>query len=219
MTSKKGYIVFFDLDKTLLSVNSGKVLAWAAYKDGLLTTNNLIRAVFLSLIYKLHLLNSLKITVLMVKWLKGIPETTVKVFAKKLVEEKLINTIRPSMLKEIKKHKKRGAQIIILSAALPYVCQPLADYLKIDGVICSAMEIDQGLFTGKPHGKMCIEEEKAIRIREYCQKYSFSLKDAFCYGDSYSDRFVLKTVGNPICVKPDKKLYNLAITEDWILMN
>ncbi|MCK5774930.1 MAG: HAD-IB family hydrolase [Bacteroidales bacterium] len=219
MSSKENYIVFIDLDKTLLTVNSGKVLAWAAYKEGLLSNRNLIKAISLSLIYKLHLINSVKTTVLMVEWLKGLSETAVENFAKKVTEQKLINLIRPSMIEEINKHKKQKARIIILSAALPYICQPLANHLNLDGVICSTMEIDQGLFTGKPQGKMCMEEEKAVRIREYCQKNNFNLQDAYCYGDSYSDRFVLDIVGNPVCVNPDNRLDKLAIAKAWILMN
>jgi len=219
MTSEEKYIVFFDLDKTLLTVNSGKVLAWAAYQEGLLSNRNLIRAIFLSIIYKLHLINSIKITVLMVEWLKGLSETAVQSFAKKVVEQKLIDLIRPSMIEEINKHKKQKARMIILSAALPYICQPLANHLNLNGVICSTMEIEQGLFTGRPRGKMCMEEEKTIRVRKYCKKNAFNLQDAYCYGDSYSDRFVLKIVGNPICVNPDKKLYKLAMIKNWILMN
>ena len=218
MSAKEKYIVFIDLDKTLLTVNSGKVLAWAAYKEGLLSTVNLIRAIFLSIIYKLHLINSVKITVLMVEWLKDIPETVVQSFAKKVVEQKLIDLIRPSMIEEINKHKKQKARIIILSAALPYICQPLANHLNLEGVICSTMEIEQGLFTGKPQDKMCMEEEKAVRIREYCQNNDFNLKDTFCYGDSYSDRFVLEIVGNPVCVNPDNRLHKLAITRAWLVM-
>jgi len=219
MTSEEKYIVFFDLDKTLLTVNSGKVLAWAAYKEGLLSNRNLIRAIFLSIIYKLHFIKSVRTTVLMVKWLKGVSEVSVQSFAEKLVKQKLIDLIRPSMIEEINKHKKQKARIIILSAALPYICQPLASYLNLNGVICSTMEIEQGLFTGRPNGKMCMEEEKTIRVREYCEKNAFDLQDAYYYGDSYSDRFVLKIVGKPICVSPDKKLYKLAMTKNWILMN
>ncbi len=218
MEQKGAYIVFVDLDKTLLTTNSGKVLAWAAYKKGLLSTSNLLKAISLSLLYKLKLINSLKSTELMVKWLKGIPESTVKDFGNQLVKQKLISMLRPSMLQEIERHKKQGAHIVLLSAALPYVCIPLSQYLKLNDVISSVMEIQEGLFTGKPMGKMCIEEEKEIRVRQYCLDKSYLLPEAYCYGDSYSDRFVLEIIGNPVCVAPDKRLRKLAVIKKWALL-
>ena len=218
MKQKGAYIVFVDLDKTLLTANSGKILAWAAYKNGLLSTPNLIKAISLSIIYKLQLLNSVKITELMVKWLKNIPESTVQVFGEQLVNQKLITMLRPSILQKIKYHKKQGAYIVLLSAALPYICLPIAKHLKLDDVICSIMEIKNGLFSGKPLGKMCIEEEKEIRVKQYCLDKTYNLSEAYCYGDSYSDRFALSIVGNPVGVAADKKLRKLAKIKRWTLM-
>jgi len=218
MKQKGAYIVFIDLDKTLLITNSGKVLAWAAYKQGLLSTPNLIKAISLSVIYKMQLLGTVKITELMVKWLKGISEKKVEAFGNLLVNQTLVNMMRPSMLKEIEKHKKQAAHIVLLSAALPYICQPLSEYLKLNDVICSAMEIKEGNFTGRPLGKMCIEEEKEVRARQYCWDHSYQLSEAYYYGDSYSDRFILKEVGNPVCVAPDKRLHKLSVMKKWTLM-
>ncbi len=219
MSEKGTYLVLFDLDKTLLTTNSGKVLVWASYKKGLLTTLNLLKAIILSLIYKLRLKNSVKITELMVKWLKDVPETSVKDLANNVVKRKLIHMLRPSMIREIERHRAQGAHIVILSAALPYICWPLANHLKLDDIICSSMEIENGVFTGRPDGKICIEKEKEIRIQQYCLDKSYNLEETYCYCDSYSDRFALELAGNPICVAPDKRLRKLAKIRKWPVMD
>ena len=215
MTKNGKYIVILDLDKTLLSINSGKTLTLESYKSGLLSTINLTKAIILSTIYKLRLKNPVRITELMVKWLKGVPESSVKELTKQLVKQMLIPAIRPSIIKEIELHKKQGAHIVLLSAALQYVCKPIANYLKIDAIICSSMEIVNGVFTGKPQGQICMEKEKAIQIRKYCFNNSYNLKEAYCYADSFSDRFVMEISGNPICVAPDKKLRKLSEINSW----
>ncbi len=218
MTQNREYIAIIDLDKTLLTVNSGKIFVLSAYKKGHLSIYNLVKAIILSIMYKLWPKSAIKITELMVKWLKGVPENTVEELAKQVVKQELVHTLRPSIIQEIEKHKKQNAHIVILSAALPYICKPIADFLKLDGIICSAMETVQGIFTGKPKGKICMGQEKETRIRQYCLNNSYNLQTAHCYGDSYSDRFVLEVSGNPICVAPDKKLKKLAETKNWLVM-
>ncbi len=209
------YVVFFDLDKTLLAVNSSVPLILAAYKRKLLTTASLLHAVRLSLAYKLRLGNTVRITEAMVSWLKGIPEATVRELSEHIVQEKLIYEIRPAIIREIKDHKTRGARIVMLSASMSYTCEPIAQYLHFDDVICSAMEVVDGVFTGKPRGRICIGEEKEVRMRAYCEQTAFDLKEAWCYGDSYSDRFIMEICGNPVCVAPDKRLSRLAKTGSW----
>ena len=213
MTQEKRYAVFIDLDRTLLTINSSIPLILMSYKRGLMKTPALLKAVWLSIIYKLRLKNAIDATNAMAFWLKGVPETTVAEISKQLVEEKLIPRLRPSMLQEIEQHRAHGARLVILSASLPYTCEPLAQQLKIDDMICSTMDVKKGLFTGK--GNICIEKEKEIRMREYCRNTSIALKDVYAYGDSYSDRFVLKTCGHPVAVSPDKRLRTLARRYQW----
>jgi len=219
LTQNKAYIVFFDLDKTLLSVNSGKELILLAHKKGLMSTSDLIRAIILAIIFKLKLRNPVIVTKLMAKWLKGISEKELSNLSGQLVEQSLIGKIRPSMIQEIELHKKKGAHIVLLSAALPYICIPIAKHLALDNVICSSMETAEGMFTGKPLGNICIGEEKEIRARQYCDEKSFQMQTAYAYGDSYTDQFILKSVGNPVCVAADKKLRELSSKNAWKMID
>lgn len=218
MGNQKKYIAFFDLDKTVLSVNSSVPLILKAYQRGLMPTSSLLKAVWLSIVYKLRLQNTVDITESMAFWLKGIPEDTVATLSEQMVSQKLIRRIRPAILKEIEHHRSQGARVVILSASLPYTCKPLARHLHMDDVICSSMEVVDGKFTGKPDGKICIEEEKEIRVRQYCGQ-DCVLQEAWCYGDSYSDRFIMDVCGNVVCVSPDSRLKKLAKSRGWKVIN
>ena len=54
-SNSKGYIAFFDLDRTITSVISGRAIALMAYRKGLLKNYSFLRAILLSVLYKLRL--------------------------------------------------------------------------------------------------------------------------------------------------------------------
>ncbi len=41
------------------------------------------------------------------------------------------------------------------------------------------------------------------------------LAESYAYGDSYSDREFLESVGHPVAVNPDRALRRLAASQDW----
>ncbi len=51
----KSYIAFFDLDDTLIRANSGKLLVRGAYEKGMMSLPDLIKALWLSFLYKFRL--------------------------------------------------------------------------------------------------------------------------------------------------------------------
>ncbi|MEJ2054937.1 MAG: hypothetical protein P8X42_13535 [Calditrichaceae bacterium] len=67
----------------------------------------------------------------------------------------------------------------------------------------------------RPAGAYCYGDEKLNKIIEYCKSNHFDLGKAYYYADSYSDLNVLKAVGNPVCVSPDRKLKKIAQKEGW----
>jgi len=85
----------------------------------------------------------------------------------------------------------------------------------MDDIICSDIEVKNGYLTGRPRGRLCFGEEKKSRLREYCEKNNTKTSDAWYYGDSISDLPALSSVGNPLCVNPDKKLKKAAHKRGW----
>jgi putative phosphoserine phosphatase/1-acylglycerol-3-phosphate O-acyltransferase len=219
MDTFKSYIVFFDLDKTILSINSGHVLVREAYKSGLMSTADLLNAFYLSWLYKLNLRDTTLIISGMGKWLKGLTEAEVTELCERVVNKHLIGTIRPGIYSEIKLHRDHNAEIVILSSVITEMCRPLASHIGADNSICTAMEIADGVLTGFPEKKFCFEDEKRVRLLEYCEVRNYDLSEAFYYGDSISDFPALKVVGHPVCVVPDRKLARIAHERGWKIIN
>jgi len=213
------YIAFFDLDQTIARSISGKALVIEAYRKGLLTRRDLIKAVFLSIAFRLKLKDPLKIIDDMVSWVEGIPEKTMIDLCSEVFREVLAPSIYKEARSEIEIHKEKNAKVIILSSTLITVCQEMAKNLGIDDIICTELEVRDGYLTGRPVGHLCFGEEKAVRLKEYCEKNNYSPSDAWYYGDSFADLAALNSVGNPVCVNPDKKLKETAISRSWKIVS
>jgi HAD superfamily hydrolase (TIGR01490 family) len=214
----KSYVAFFDLDKTLLSINSGSVLVREAYKRGLMSTSELLNAIYLSWLYKFHLRDTSIIVSGMGIWLKGMTLDEMNVLSEHVLIKHLIDAIRPEIYTEIKFHRGNNAEIVILSSAIIQICKPLGTYIGADNILCTVMEVADGVFTGAPENKFCFEDEKRIRLIQYCEMRNYNLNEAFYYGDSISDLPALKVVGHPVCVQPDRRLSRISRENGWKIL-
>jgi HAD superfamily hydrolase (TIGR01490 family) len=212
------YVAFFDLDKTLLSINSGSVLVREAYKRGLMSTSDLLNAIYFSWLYKFHLRDTSIIVSGMGRWLKGMTLDEMNVLSEHVVNKHLVDAIRPEIYSEIKFHRENNAEVVILSSAIIQICRPLGSYIGADNIVCTVMEVADGVFTGLPENKFCFEDEKRIRLIQYCEMRNYNLNEVFYYGDSISDLPALKVVGHPVCVQPDRRLSRVSHENGWRIL-
>lgn len=213
------YVVFFDLDLTLIRSVSGRELAKGAYKSGLLSSSDLLRALLLSVAFRLKLKDPLTVIDKMVAWVKGIPEEPFTKFCIEISDKILIPSVYSEALTEIAFHRSNNARLVILSSALDPVCKRVAQKLNLDDQLCSSLEAENGSLTGRPAGPLCFGQQKAVRLAAYCLENHYSTSDAWFYTDSISDITALKAVGNPVCINPDKALKRAALKEDWKILS
>jgi HAD superfamily hydrolase (TIGR01490 family) len=127
----------------------------------------------------------------------------------------MIPSIHRQVVDELKMHRDNKALTVILSSSLVPICKAVAEYLEMDDIICSELEVRDGFLTGKPKGNLCYGNEKLVRLREYCKKNNTPVADAWYYGDALVDQPPLSIVGHPVCVNPDKKLRRIAKENNW----
>ena len=209
------YFVFFDIDRTITRTISGKALARAACQKKLMSRTELLKALYVSLAYKLSLKDPVKVINDMVSWVRGLPEKTMADLCSGVVREDLLPSINSEARSEIKDHKNKNAKLIILSSSLLPVCRELAASLGMDDYLCSCLEAENGFLTGRTEGPLCFGEEKSVRLLGYCEKNNTRPSEAWYYGDSISDIHALTSVGNPVCVNPDRQLRKAAISRGW----
>jgi HAD superfamily hydrolase (TIGR01490 family) len=209
------YVAFFDLDRTITGAISGKALALAAYSKGLLSKRSVLNGVFLSFIYRLQILDPFKIVKDMIGWVKGMPEEVMNELCSEVVNKELMPSVFKEAISEIEFHKSKNARVILLSSSLKPICLNIARQLDIDDILCTDLEVIDGRLTGLPVGRICFDEEKAVRLISYCESHNYSTDLCWYYGDSISDLPALNKVGHPVCINPDNKLKKTAKRRNW----
>jgi len=211
----KDYVAFFDVDQTIIKGNSGKILALHAYKNGIFSTKNMLTGLFLSWIFKIGMVSPEKMINIMAGWLKGISEEKINALISKIFKDVRENHIRKMAINEVELHNRKNGRTVILSSAISHICAPIKEYLKMHDMICSDIEVINGIFSGLPDGKFCYKEEKLFQAIKYCKQHGFSLADAYFYSDSTEDLPLLEKVGNPVCVSPEPALAKIAQQKKW----
>lgn len=199
-------IAFFDLDRTITRAVSGRLLVTGAIRRGLMKKSDILKALWLSSAYRLNLRDPVSIMNEMLIWVKGIKVSDFSVLCSDVAREDLFPSVYKEAVAAIGLHRGNNVRTVLLSSSVSQICREISDHLGIDDIICSELEVSEGLLTGSPIGNLCFGEEKARRLTGYCEKNNCSPANAWYYGDSISDLPALSLVGNPVCINPDRKL-------------
>jgi HAD superfamily hydrolase (TIGR01490 family) len=212
---------FFDLDKTVIARASVVAFGGPLRRRGLVNRRTVARAVLGQLLFLWFGADEAKMA--------KIRESMLEVAAgwdrdevRAIVEETLSDVIEPLIFAEaqslISQHRAAGDRIWIVSSAPAEIVEPLAAMLGVDGAIASKAEIDElGRYTGK------IEfyaqgEGKAAAIRMLAESHHLDLDESSAYSDSITDLPMLKTVGHPFAVNPDRALAKEAKERGWEIL-
>jgi HAD superfamily hydrolase (TIGR01490 family) len=212
------YIAFYDLDHTILDGNSATHLVREVRNRGVMSERQYRHAVWLSILYKLNIGDPTKMINRMLSWLKGVKETDIMKLCQEIFDHIIKETIRPEILETIREHRVQKAKVVLLSSATAPICQPITLYLELDEMICTRLESEGGILTGHTHGKLVYGLEKKVRMLDYCHENNYDPQEAWYYGDSYTDKYVMEAVGFPVAVSPDKKLLRIANRNNWPIL-
>ena len=124
----------------------------------------------------------------------------------------------PRMLEVAYDHQDAGRPIFICTAAAQEMAELLAIVLTFDGAVGSVAEVIDGVYTGREGGPFNYREGKAQAIRELAEREDIDLDASYAYSDSESDLPMLRLVGHPVAVNPDKELARVAREEGWETM-
>lgn len=115
----------------------------------------------------------------------------------------------------LEKHRKEGDYLLIITATIRFVTEPIAKQLRVDDLLASEGEMINGRYTGKPTGIPCFQEGKVERLQNWLKENKQELAGSYFYSDSHNDLPLLKVVDNPVAVDPDETLKNYAEENGW----
>jgi HAD superfamily hydrolase (TIGR01490 family) len=208
-------IAFFDVDKTVLSVNSAALWVRREFHAGNVTRWQAARAAGWLGLYHLGFARLDHVIVEAVRGLRGRVERDVIDRTMAFFKSDVQATIQPAARAAIAHHKARGDLIFLLTSSTNYLCAPLGDDLQIDGFLANRLEVEAGIFTGEPVWPLCFGAGKVEHARVVADKLKIALSDCTFYTDSASDLPMLEAVGHPVTVDPDPRLRRIARRRGW----
>lgn len=115
---------------------------------------------------------------------RGMSEVAVRQSGRKFSDEILPSVIRPIALERIRWHKAQGDRVVVVSGALDLYLSHWCEQHQVD-LICSKLETDDGVLTGRYRGEQCVGKEKSRQIREKYNIDDFPV--LYAYGDTKED--------------------------------
>jgi HAD superfamily hydrolase (TIGR01490 family) len=213
----KEYAAFFDMDKTILSENSGQLYYKYYFKKGEIRFRDYLKLLPIPVLYAFGLLKLEYISKVLSEKYIGLTENEIYKKTQKWFDDFGHEFIRDKMIDEIEYHRKNDAEIVLISASPRNLCYPVFEHLNMDKLISTDLIVEDNIFKGI-QGKSVYKDEKVNRAKQYLEKNNFNFEDSFFYSDSISDLPLLEKVGNPVCVNPDKKLTKIAINKQWKIL-
>ena len=123
--------------------------------------------------------------------------------------------IFPAATRQIVEHQTNGNLIVFVTGSLDFIVAPVADCLHADYTLSMSLCEKEGKFTGELTSFPLGEEEKALAIKTFAEQHELDLSTCYAYGDSCADLPMLRSVGYPAVVNPDKQLRQIARHAGW----
>lgn len=208
-------IAFFDVDKTILRVNSASLWVQREVRAGNMRRRDAARAGFWLGAYHLGYANLDDLITEAVRTLKGKRERDVIDRTMDFYREEIAMTVKPAAQVAIDAHKKNGDLVFLLTSSSNYLMAPLSDLLQIDGFLANRFVAEGGVFTGEAHTPLCFGAGKVEHAQIVADKVGVRLDECAFYTDSASDLPMLEAVAEPVAVDPDPWLRRVANRRGW----
>ena len=203
---------FFDLDGTLLPGTSAEAMLLPRLA---LSGTLELRAIAGALVRTVSHLGSLEGMLRSNKhYLYGMPVANFELICEAIAAE-VVRSVPRIMQREIASERERGALLVLLSGTFEPLARSVAERLGFDHVIATRLRAEDGRLTGTIDGLHPYGSNKALLALECAREQRIDLAGSSAYADRWTDHFVLRIVGNPVVVDPDRKLRDHAVRAGW----
>jgi HAD superfamily hydrolase (TIGR01490 family) len=206
---------FFDMDLTVLAVNSGTLWVKHLVRRREISARNLLRSLWWLALYRLALIDGEVVTAEVAGTVKGQAEADLRRVCDAWFADEVEQHITPAARAKIAEHRAKGHLLAILSSSSPYATEPLAARLDIPHTLCTRLAVRDGVFTGEVAGPVCFGPGKVRVAEAFAREHDVDLDASWFYSDSYSDLPMLERVGHPVAVNPDLRLWRHARRHHW----
>ncbi len=200
-------LAIFDIDYTITRKESlMEFFKYIVSKD-IKNIKFLPRALYSGLMYGIKVYDERKVKECFLKFIENIDEVELANLTKSFYDERLSKILYKDAVEMIKKLKKEGYMVILISASPEFYIKEFYAIKEVDLIIGTKFAFEGGKFIRKMDGNNCKGEEKVRRLNEVLKEKNIKVdfKNSYMFSDSLSDKPLLDLVGNPYLINYKKK--------------
>lgn len=206
---------FFDLDRTIIRVNSAILWAKHERKRGFISRRQLARSLMWSALYHLSLVDMERAYEEAVSHYRGSCPLEMDRLTRDWFYREVVPHTRPGALEAIAWHRAQGHPLVLLTSASSFEAEVAMEHWGFDAWIANEFPVQDGKIAGSFVSPLVYGDGKVHHATRYAQAHGVSLERSYFYSDSYSDRPMLEAVGEPRVVAPDPRLRRFAARRAW----
>lgn len=135
--------------------------------------------------YKLGLVSGSAIRARVARFgFQGLDAAQAEQAGRRFADEVLPGAIRPGALQRIAWHREQGDTVVVVSGAFDLYLRPWCERHGLD-LLCSSLEVEHGVLTGRYRGAQCVGPEKPRCVGERYDLSSYA--QIYAYGDTRED--------------------------------
>jgi len=204
----------FDMDNTLLRVETGMSWVRFLYRRGELPPRMVAKAIYWSTLYKLAVLDMEAVFTRLTAEVAGDSEAEMIAKCEIWYREHVAAEVAPAARVAIEHHRQAGHLIVLATGSTQYAARPVARGVGIEHVLSSELEVADGTFTGRA-AALCFGRHKVTLVEAWAARHDVDLARSYFYSDSYNDLPMLERVGTAIAINPDARLRRHARRRGW----
>ena len=160
---------FFDLDRTLISVNSGRL--WISRERRLrrISLRQLAEATVMLVAYRLSLVDMDASMRKALSVYRGEREEVLAAWTREWFDAEVRQWVSEGARRALDEHRAAGHLRVLLTSSSPYVSAIVGEHLELDGWISSRYEVKDGVLTGEPVLPLCYGPGKVTLAEAYAR--------------------------------------------------
>ncbi len=151
-------------------------------------------------------------------YLTGLPVDAIEAWAAEFVHKHIARHVRPALRARLEMHWRANDTLALLTGAPDFLARPIAALLGIEHCCAAVCASRAGRFTREPPPVHPFAEAKLELARALCSRLGFSLHQCIAYADSVHDLPLLREVGRPVAVCPERPLGRTAHQQGWEIL-
>lgn len=212
----KRQAAFFDLDRTLIGVNSAFLYAQYERRNGRLSLLQFARASFWMGLYHLSMVDMNRAFAEAVRQYEGANSNTLQALTEDFFHREVVQTFQPGASEALDFHRANEHPLVLLTASSSYMSELAMKEWEFDDYLANTFPTDEtGRLLGTFERPMCYGAGKVHYAQRWAEENEVDLQESYFYTDSFTDLPMLEVVGHPVVINPDPRLRRRALREGW----